>query len=100
LLDQAVKAMEHLPRWGCEAFINDLIIQEGLSIAVVDWPTVFNTPKSGKRGRWQGMVGELEMIRDAVGFLSPMGAVRQNLALLMLVRKDSDDYGNAGASVP
>ena len=98
LLDQAVKAMEHLPRWGCEAFINDLIIQEGLSIAVVDWPTVFNTPKSSKRGRWQGMVGELEMIRDAVGFLSPMGVVRQNLALLMLVRKDSDDYGNAGAS--
>ena len=43
-------------------------------------------------------VGELEMIRDAVGFLSPMGVVRQNLALLMLVRKDSDDYGNAGAS--
>ena len=98
LLDLAVKAMEYLPRWGCEAFINDLIIQEGLSIAVVDWPTVFNTSKSSKRGRWQGMVGELEMIRDAVGFLSPMGVVRQNLALLMLVRKDSDDYRNAGAS--
>ena len=39
------------------------------------------------------MVGELEMIRDAVGFLSPMGVVRQNLALLMLVKKGSDDYG-------
>ena len=73
LLDQAVKEMEHLPRWGCEAFINDLIIEEGLSVAVVDWPTVFNTPKISKRGAWQGVVGELEMIRDAVGFLSPMG---------------------------
>ena len=98
LMDQAVEAMEQLPRWGCEAFINDLIIQEGLSIAVVDWPTVFNTPKSAKRGPWQGMVGELEMIRDAVGFLSPMGVVRQNLALLMLVRRDWDDYAAAAAS--
>jgi glycosyltransferase involved in cell wall biosynthesis len=97
LLDQAVKAMEQLPRWGCEAFINDLIIEEGLSVAVVDWPTVFNTPKTAKRGAWRGVVGELEMIRDAVGFLSPMGVVRQNLALLMLVRRDSDAYG-AGAA--
>jgi hypothetical protein len=97
LLDQAVKEMEHLPRWGCEAFINDLIIEKGLSVAVVDWPTVFNTPKTAKRGAWQGVVGELEMIRDAVGFLSPMGVVRQNLALLMLVRRDSDAYG-AGAA--
>jgi len=97
LLDQAVKEMERLPRWGCEAFINDLIIEEGLSVAVVDWPTVFNTPKVSKRGPLQGVVGELEMIRDAVGFLSPIGVVRQNLALLMLVRRDSDAY-SAGAA--
>jgi len=97
LLDQAVKEMEHLPRWGCEAFINDLIIEEGLSVAVVDWPTVFNTPKTSKRGPLKGVVGELEMIRDAVGFLSPMGVVRQNLALLMLVRRDADAY-DAGAA--
>ena len=98
LLDQAVKQMEHLPRWGCEAFINDLIIEQGLSVAVVDWPTVFNTPKVSKRGPVQGVVGELEMIRDAVGFLSPIGVVRQNLALLMLVRRDSDAYDAGGGS--
>ncbi len=86
LVDKAVKAMEHLPRWGGEEFINDLIIEEGLSIAVVDWPTVFNTPKSTKHGLWSGTIAELEMIRDAVGFLSPLGVVRQNLALLTLVR--------------
>ena len=90
--------MEHLPRWGCEALINDLIIEEGLSVAVVDWSKVFNTPKTSKRGRWQGVVGELEMIRDAVGFLSPMGVVRQNVALLMLVQRDSDAYGAAAAA--
>jgi hypothetical protein len=38
------------------------------------------------------------MIRDAVGFLSPIGVVRQNLALLMLVRRDSDAYGAGAAS--
>lgn len=86
LVRHAVEAMELLPRWGGEEFINDLIIQEGLPIAVVDWPSVFNTPKSAKRGLWQGTVAELEMIRDAVGFLSPLGVIRQNLALLTLVR--------------
>lgn len=85
LVCEVLEAMKQLPRWGGEEFINDLIIQEGLPIAIIDWPSVFNTPKSTKRGLWQGTVAELEMIRDAVGFLSALGVLRQNLALLMLV---------------
>ena len=86
LLAEAVAAMEQLPRWGGEAFINDLITREELSIAVVDWPTVFNIRKYTKLGRWRGAFAELSMIGDALRVLSPLGVVRQNLALLKLVK--------------
>jgi len=86
---EAIAAMEELPRWGGEAFINDLIIREGLSIVVVDWPTVFNIRKHAKLGAWRGMVAELEMVGDALRVLSPWGVLRQNLALLKLVRRST-----------
>lgn len=87
LVVEAVAAMERLPRWGGEAFINNLIIREGLSIAVVDWPRVFNIRKYKKLGHWRGLTAELAMITDAFRVLSPWGVVRQNLALLRLVRR-------------
>jgi hypothetical protein len=78
--------MERLPRWGGEVFINDLIIRDRLSIAVVDWPGVFNIRKYKKVGRWRGVFAELAMIGDAFRVLSPWGVVSQNLALLKLVK--------------
>jgi glycosyltransferase involved in cell wall biosynthesis len=87
LIGEAVATMESLPRWGGEAFINNLIIRERLSIAVVDWPTVFNIRKYMKVGRWRGAFAELSMIGDAVRVLSLWGVVRQNLALLRLVKR-------------
>ena len=87
LIREAVATMEQLPRWGGEAFINNLVIRERLSIAVVDWPKVFNIRKYVKQGLWQGMLSELTMIGDAFRVLSPIGVVRQNLALLRLVKR-------------
>jgi len=88
LIREACAAMEHLPRWGGEAFINDLIAREQLSIAVVDWPTVFNIRKYKKLGRWRGAVAELTMMGDALRVLSPWGVVRQNMALLKLIKRE------------
>ena len=92
--------MECLPRWGGEAYLNDLIISLGLSVAVVDWPRVFNIRKYAKLGAWRGMVAELAMVRDALRVLSPLGVVRQNLALLRLVRKPPGQFRAAMASRP
>ena len=85
LVRDAIDAMERLPRWGGEAFMNELIIQEGYRIAVVDWPTVFNIRKYSKFGRWRGAMSEIAMMRDALSVLSPWGIFRQNLALLKLI---------------
>jgi glycosyltransferase involved in cell wall biosynthesis len=94
LLADAIASMERLPRWGGEAFINDLIIREGLSIAVVDWPRVFNVRKYTKVGLIRGLFAELAMVGDAVRVLSPWGAVRQNLQLLRLVRRGRRSLGH------
>jgi glycosyltransferase involved in cell wall biosynthesis len=87
LVHQAVAAMEALPRWGGEAYINDLIVREKLSIAVIDWPGVFNIRKYKKVGRWRGLFAELSMMRDAFSVLTVWGSVRQNLNMLALVKK-------------
>lgn len=89
LLRGAVEAMERLPRWGGEVFMNELIIRQGMRIAVVKWPRVVNIRKFRKAGLWHGTLAELGMIADAVSVLTPLGVVRQHLALLRLVNRPS-----------
>jgi glycosyltransferase involved in cell wall biosynthesis len=102
LLKDAVEAMQRLPRWGGEAFMNELIIQRRLRLAVVYWPNVVNVRKYAKLGRWRGMLSEISMMRDAVNVLSLGGVIRQNLALLRLItrraRRPSVARRHTGAS--
>jgi glycosyltransferase involved in cell wall biosynthesis len=102
LLKEAVAAMQRLPRWGGEAFMNELIIQQRLRLAVVYWPHVVNVRKYAKLGRWRGMLSEFSMMRDAVNVLTLGGVLRQNLALLQLVtrraRKPSVAHDQSGPS--
>jgi glycosyltransferase involved in cell wall biosynthesis len=93
LLRGEAEAMETLPRWGGESFINELIVRERLTIEVVDWKGVFNVRKHRKLGRWRGFGAELVMVRDALHVLSAWGVLRQNLALLRLVRRPSAHWG-------
>ncbi len=86
LLAEAVGDMQRLPRWGGEAFMNERIIRRRLALAVVDWPNVINVRKYAKFGAVRGVLSELAMMRDALQVLSPIGVVRQNLALLRLRR--------------
>jgi len=103
LLKDAVETMQRLPRWGGEAFMNELIIQRRLRLAVVYWPKVVNVRKYAKLGRWRGMLSELSMMRDAINVLSLGGVLRQNLALLRLItrpaRKPSVARRQRGASL-
>ena len=87
LVADALAAMQKLPRWGGEAFINDRICREKLSIAVVKWPAVYNIRKYQKVGFWRGIFAELAMVGDAFRVLNPMGAVSQNLKLLSLIKR-------------
>jgi glycosyltransferase involved in cell wall biosynthesis len=86
LLADAIEAMQALPRWGGEAYMNELIIKAGYGVAVVSWPAVFNVRKYSKLGRWRGFLSEIAMMRDALSVLSPWGVVRQNFGLLRLIK--------------
>lgn len=86
LVKPYAERMARLPRWGGEVFINNLITREKLAIAVVNWPGVFNIRKAQKVGAWRGLMAELSMTADVFRVLSPSMVVRQNLAMLSLIR--------------
>lgn len=85
LVRDHVHTLAALPRWGGETFINQLIIDARLPIAVVDWRGVSNVRKYRKVGLMRGLLAELGMIEDALTVLSPVGLARQNLGLLKLL---------------
>jgi glycosyltransferase involved in cell wall biosynthesis len=89
LFGDPAQTMADLPRWGCEVFINELIIEHGLRVAIVDWPDVFHTPKHRKVGAWRGATEEFRMVSDALRVLTPAGVVRQHVELIRLTRPKS-----------
>lgn len=89
LLAGAVEAMQRLPRWGGEVYMNEIFIKNACRIAVVRWPRVVNIRKYEKAGFWRGTLAEAKMISDAVSVLTPVGVVRQHLRLLKLLRRRS-----------
>jgi glycosyltransferase involved in cell wall biosynthesis len=89
LLKDAVTAMQRLPRWGGEVYMNEIFIRHACRIQVVRWRRVINVRKYQKFGAWRGALSELKMISDAASVLTPIGLVRQNLDMLKLVRRRS-----------
>jgi len=89
LLRSAVEAMQRLPRWGGEVFMNEIFIRQGCRIAVVKWRRVLNIRKYQKVGAWRGALAEAKMIADATRVLTPLGLVTQNLRMLKLIRRRS-----------
>jgi len=89
LLKGAVDAMQRLPRWGGEVFMNEIFIRQGCRIAVVRWRRVLNIRKYQKVGAWRGALAEAKMIADATRVLTPLGLVTQNLRLLKQVNRRS-----------
>ena len=87
LLKGLVEAMQRLPRWGGQVYMNQVFIRHGCRIAVVKWPRVLNIRKYEKAGFWRGTLAEAKMIADAASVLTPVGLVRQNLQMLKLVRR-------------
>jgi len=89
LLKSAVTAMQKLPRWGGEVFMNEIFIRQGCRIAVVRWRRVLNIRKYQKVGAWRGALAEAKMIADATRVLTPLGLITQNLKLLKQVNRRS-----------
>ncbi len=84
LLDGQTEALQRLPKFGFEVFLNSLIITDRARIAVVRWPGVVSPLKSAKYGLWTGLKADLDMMRDLFRAVPPVGLIRQIITMRRL----------------
>lgn len=84
LLMQHIEAIDALPGFGLEIFLNHIIVQNRLRICIVYWDHVINTAKMKKRGFWQGIIAELVMTRQIIRVASIPEIIRQIFELMRL----------------
>ena len=95
LLSEAVNEIRLLPRFGIEVFMNSLIVERRLSIAVTRWPHVTQSRKTEKLGYWQGIRAEWRMIVDLMNVYYPLVLISQTYHLLRLRINRTDANASA-----
>jgi len=79
-----ISAINKLPPFGIEAYINEKMIAGREKIAVVRWDNVGHLRKMSKVGWLRGRLGEFLTALDVFKVLSPLKILRQNWAMLAL----------------
>lgn len=74
LFDGKIEALEALPKFGLEVFMNQLILAANLSVEIVPWPEVSSPYKIAKRGRIHGLWAEAAMLNDIFHVITPWEA--------------------------
>jgi Glycosyl transferase family 2 len=77
LLAGQEKALQRLPKFGFEVFLNALILKAQAPLAVVRLPGVKSPLKSAKYGFWTGIWGDILMLRDLMRAVPPLGLIGQ-----------------------
>ena len=84
LLASQTEALQRLPKFGFEVFLNSLVITAQSRIAVVRWPGVISPLKSTKYGLWTGIKADGSMMRDLFRAAPPLGLLRQIITMRRL----------------
>lgn len=84
LLADVTEDIEKLPSFGIEVFMNQLIIENNLRVAVVDWKSVRHTRKVDKWGWPEGLFDFQRMVADILDTVHPSTALAQTYQLLAL----------------
>ncbi len=77
-------ALNRLPKFGFEVFLNSLILSNRSPLAVVRLPGVKSPVKSAKYGFWTGVKGDIAMMRDLFRAVPPLGLINQILTMRRL----------------
>lgn len=77
LLAGQEKAVQRLPKFGFEVFLNALILKAHAPLAVVRLPGVKSPLKSAKYGFWTGIWGDILMLCDLMRAVPPLGLIGQ-----------------------
>ncbi len=88
LLMDNIDAMDTLPSYGLEVFINKIIIKNKLRIRVVRWPNVENTFSQDKRGWWRGWKVVIKIWWNVLCTVSIFEMYYQNIQMLRLLVKE------------
>lgn len=81
ILSQHLSTLKKLPRFGFEAFLNELFLKRKAVLAVVRWKNVTHARKSEKMGWWKGEWEEIKMGVDVLRTLGFKKIIRQNVLL-------------------
>lgn len=82
LLADRLDALDRLPGFGLEVFMNALWLEAGWPIAVVPWPGVASPLKATKAGGWRaGLRADAAMLRDIFRTV-PVGAALRQIAVM------------------
>lgn len=84
LLAGHLDAIEQLPGFGLESYLNELFIKRRARIEVVRWEGVGHTLKAKKYGVWNGLAGETRMMMNIIETTSLAGTAHQISALRRL----------------
>lgn len=84
LLAGQEEALNRLPKFGFEVFLNSLILSNRAPLAVVRLPGVKSPVKSAKYGFWTGVKGDIAMMRDLFRAVPPLGLINQILTMRRL----------------
>ncbi|MDK3018424.1 glycosyltransferase family 2 protein [Pseudodonghicola flavimaris] len=77
LMMRELAALDRLPRFGLEVFMNRLWLEADLAIAVVPWPDVASPMKFEKYGPLAGVKADVGMIRDIFTTIGAWTALQQ-----------------------
>lgn len=81
LIEDRLRDLGQLPRFGCEIWINRVCLSAAARIAVVGWPNVASPTKNRKRGFAAGINADLRMMADLFRSASAFEILRQIWAM-------------------
>lgn len=84
LLNAVLHEINKLPEFGIESYMNKLIIERRMRLAVVRWREVTHMRKADKYGWLRGTLSDLGMVVDVLRVLSPWAVIQMNRAMLKL----------------
>lgn len=86
LIAPHLAALDSLPKFGFEVFLNRLMLKRGMRPAIVRWPGVASPAKAAKRGLWRGIASDVLMIVDILRATGPLTVLSQIASLTRQVR--------------
>lgn len=81
LLTDHLDTIAHLPGFGLESYLNEILIKQKSRLKVVWWKNVGHTYKARKYGIWKGIAAEARMFMNIVETISLAGTAHQVYAM-------------------